>query len=350
MLVLPKVCFFFFQLHSRRGRSWYWFWCGYGSPFFCLHKEKVMVLVVLAGFKGRGCGRSVGVRRSEGPNADLALREVMETEVEKNQKISCRVLQDRKEGSASELHDDLEKVPFPEDVVKKLLGTGKAAMVMEFHGALQLPCAVILLALSVDVNVWLAYSRRSGGGCSGKGHTAENHGRSRRVIQERPVHRQESQIPLFVAFFWGVFRYVGRGAKVASERHRPSQDSGFCLRGSHRTHLPDQVAMDCIGANNLACGHRMSMHLRWEEPSSRVLRSLAPARVDFPHDCMCWFISHSTGSAPTTSWASSVSPRTPTGGIARCFLRGFSLVFSCFEGCLCFRGSLFSYVFWAVFS
>ena len=93
----------------------------YGSPSISFHKDKVMVLAVLAGLKGTGCGRSVGVRRSEGPNADLALREFMETDVEKHQKISCRVLQDRKEGYASELHEDLERVPFPEDVVKKLL-------------------------------------------------------------------------------------------------------------------------------------------------------------------------------------------------------------------------------------
>ena len=113
--------------------------------------------------------------------------------MEKDQKISCRVLQSRKEGSASELHDDLENFPFPKSVVKKLLGTGKAAMVMEFQGALQL-----LSALSVDVNVWLAYSRRSGGGCPGKGRTAENHGRSSRVIQERPVHRQEPKSRLLL--------------------------------------------------------------------------------------------------------------------------------------------------------
>ena len=127
---------------------------------------------------------------------------------------------------------------------------------MDFQGALQLPCAVILLGLSVDVNVWLAYSRRSGRGCSGKGHTAENHGRSRRVIQERLVHRQEPKIPLFVPFFWGVFRYVGRGATVASERHRPSQKFGVLPPGN-TSYSPSRP-----GRQGLHRSHRMSMHLR----------------------------------------------------------------------------------------
>ena len=83
---------------------------------------------------------------------------------------------------------------------------------------------------------------------------------------------QNSQF--FVAFFRGVFRYVGlllescHASTMAFERHRPSQYAGFCLQRSHRTHLPDQVAIDCIGATNLACGHRMSMHLRWEASQS----------------------------------------------------------------------------------
>ena len=77
---------------------------------FCvsLLKDEVMVLVFLFGFNC--CGRSLGVQRRERPNAELALREVMKTDVEKDQKISCRVLQDPKEASASDMHEDLEKL------------------------------------------------------------------------------------------------------------------------------------------------------------------------------------------------------------------------------------------------
>ena len=70
-----------------------------------------------------------------------------ENEEAEAEPVSYKVLQNPRTATMDDLYEDLERVPFPEDAVKQLLGAAPAAAVSNFQGALQIPFEVILLML-----------------------------------------------------------------------------------------------------------------------------------------------------------------------------------------------------------